>query len=48
MEVIDDFLPQKLFQVIQDNLMGLEFPWFFNKNVDYDDDFVSCMGRADI
>jgi len=41
MEVIDDFLPQKLFQVIQDNLMGLEFPWFFNKNVDYDDDFAS-------
>ena len=41
MEIIDDFLPQNKFQVIQDFFMGPDIPWYYNKNVDYPDDLGS-------
>ena len=32
-EVIDDFLPSNKFEVISDNLMGNNFPWYWNNFV---------------
>ena len=32
-EVIDDFLPSNQFEQISINLMGNDFPWYWNNSV---------------
>ena len=37
-KVVDDFIPESNFKPIQDAMLGLNFPWFYNKVIDgYED-----------
>jgi len=33
MQIINNFLPQEIYQNIKDNILSDHFPWFFNENV---------------
>ena len=34
MKIIDNFLPEEIFKQIQNIMMGDEFPWYYNKDID--------------
>tara|TARA_R100000687_G_scaffold82096_1_gene80499 strand:+ start:709 stop:1221 length:513 start_codon:yes stop_codon:yes gene_type:complete len=37
-KVVDDFLPKEHFKIVQDMMLGVEFPWYYNHVIDYLDE----------
>ena len=40
MKIIDNFLPKEIFDKIQKNFLGIEFPWFWCTQVVYDNECI--------
>ena len=43
MKIIDNFLEKKQFKIIQQAMMGVHFPWYYNNNCNYADDGISQL-----
>ena len=37
-EVVDNFLPEDQFKALQETMMGVHFPWYYNKGIAYEED----------
>lgn len=38
MKIIDNFLPQAEFEILQKKMMGWDFPWYYNDQISYDEE----------
>ena len=43
MEIIDNFLEKEQFEKIQQTMMGVDFPWYYQKNSNYKEDGLSQL-----